>query len=78
PSCFTSGGPTGGAGHLASATSNHSGGVNIGLGDGSVRFAGNTINCGNTSLPPVQIGVSPYGIWGALGSCEGRESASLP
>ena len=30
-----------------SAQSNHSGGVNVGLADGSVRFVSDTVDCGN-------------------------------
>jgi prepilin-type processing-associated H-X9-DG protein len=65
---------TGGA---MNAGSYHPGGVNVVLMDGSVRFITSSINTGNTALPPVAGGPSPYGIWGALGSINGGESNLL-
>jgi hypothetical protein len=58
-----------------SMSSNHTGGVNVGLFDGAVSFVSETIDCnGSNSLQP-EIGVkSPYGIWGALGTPRGGES----
>ncbi|TVQ03755.1 MAG: DUF1559 domain-containing protein, partial [Planctomycetaceae bacterium] len=56
----------------------HPGGVNAVLMDGSVRFISESIDTGNTSLPPpgaVNTGMSPYGVWGALGSIQGGEPA---
>jgi prepilin-type N-terminal cleavage/methylation domain-containing protein len=58
--------------------SNHTGGVNAGLGDGSVRFISDTVNCGNLNAYAVKSGPSPFGIWGAFGSPDGGESASAP
>jgi len=65
---------TGGA---LNASSYHTGGVNVLLGDGSVRFVSDSVDTGNTSLAPVASGPSPYGIWGAMGSITGQESLSL-
>ena len=45
--------------------------------DGSVRFVSDSVDTGNTSLPPVVIGASPYGVWGAMGTAAGGEVASL-
>ena len=57
--------------------SNHTGGVNIGLCDGGVRFISDTIDTGglpnyqwNEAIPSV------YGAWGALGSIAGGDSSS--
>jgi len=73
-----------GQGHgINSASSNHTGGVNIGMADGSVQFVSNTIDCGNqqygalaTDLEPMS-GPSPFGVWGAMGSINGGESKSM-
>lgn len=58
-------------------TSYHSGGVNALRGDGSVMFVSDTIDTGDLSAAQVTSGPSPYGVWGALGSINGGESASL-
>ena len=66
------------------AQSWHSGGVNVGFFDGSVRFVSDTVdvNGGNftaagtpTSLPTT--GPSSWGVWGGLGTPNGGESVSL-
>jgi len=62
---------------LASPSSNHSGGVNVGFADGSVHFISETINCGNTSAFQTLTGPSPYGVWGALGTPCCGEPATL-
>src|SRR4029079_17341948 len=52
-------------------TSEHPGGVQVAMGDGSVRFITNNIDCGNLAAiaPTADSGYgSPYGVWGALGS----------
>ena len=59
-----------------SASSYHSGGVNCGMGDGSVRFISDTIDVGDMSKGCVTSGESPYGVWGAMGSRSGGETAS--
>lgn len=56
-----------------SATSMHVGGVHVLMGDGAVRFVSENINAGTASSTEVTSGVSPYGVWGALGSKSGSE-----
>jgi prepilin-type processing-associated H-X9-DG protein len=60
----------------------HSGGVNAGFLDGSVRFITDNINTnglnGNIGGGnPDHSGPSVFGVWGALGSINGGESVSL-
>lgn len=69
---------------VISASSNHSGGVQVGLGDGSVRFVSDTVSCLSTgvsstysSIAPKTSGKSQFGVWGALGSVNGGESDAL-
>jgi prepilin-type processing-associated H-X9-DG protein len=66
---------------MFSADSYHPGGVNGAMCDGSVRFFSETINTGNLGAPVPRLnslGLSPYGVWGALGSKDGAESVSNP
>jgi len=74
------------------ASSNHTGGVNVGLLDGSVRFVSDSVQVENQSATTIQrggatfelltassfTGASPYGVWGALGTIDGGESTTLP
>jgi prepilin-type processing-associated H-X9-DG protein len=81
PSC-SSDNNTGQWGLLVAASSMHTGGANIALADGAVRFISETIesdtaNYGVTQ-PAKYSGKSPYGVWGALGSKDGGESVSIP
>jgi hypothetical protein len=66
-------------------TSFHTGGVNCGVGDGSVRFVSNTVNARDTNIdvPPapndsLNSGPSPYGVWGNFGARNSGASTSLP
>ena len=64
---------------LRSASSEHSGGVNVSLFDGSVRFISDTVDCGRYTTPNLipNTGPSFYGIWGSLGSANGGESPAI-
>jgi prepilin-type N-terminal cleavage/methylation domain-containing protein len=58
--------------------SRHPAGVHGLMCDGAVKFIAETIDTGNRSLPPADApgqpnGISPYGVWGALGSAGGGE-----
>ncbi|MDR1383333.1 MAG: DUF1559 domain-containing protein [Planctomycetaceae bacterium] len=63
---------------MVSASSYHTGGVNVSLGDGSATFVSDTINAGTLTdtTTPVISGISPFGVWGAMGSINGGESVS--
>ncbi|MDR0869240.1 MAG: DUF1559 domain-containing protein [Planctomycetaceae bacterium] len=82
PSCWGSGGVAYEARTLNAASSYHSGGVNVGLGDGSVRFISETINWSTGTMDDnvkcVQSGKSLFGVWGAFGSAKGGESTTPP
>ena len=65
---------------LMSASSRHTGGAHIARGDGSVSFISDTVNAQTTGVTTpatcVKGGRSPFGVWGAMGSVNGGESAT--
>ena len=58
---------------LYSASSLHEGGVHVLMADGAVRFVSENINTGTLTAAEVTSGISPYGVWGALGTKSGSE-----
>ena len=60
--------------------SNHTGGVNVALADGSVQFLSNSIDTGDLTVGRngVLTGPSPYGVFGALGTIASGEVAQFP
>jgi prepilin-type processing-associated H-X9-DG protein len=88
-----SGGPNVWNEAILSASSNHTGGVNCLLADGSVHFISETIQTQNLDkLPSAAFGFtggvggqvqhwkgqSIYGVWGALGSAQAGDMATIP
>jgi len=75
PSCSSGGGHNDPA--LHPPTSNHTGGVNCSLVDGSVQFISDTIATGDLTRRAIRGGgATNYGPWGALGSRAGGESTT--
>ena len=66
---------------IMTPSSRHSGGVNITMSDGSVRFVSETIDCGDSSanndLYRGTGAASGYGVWGAMGSLNGGETVAM-
>jgi prepilin-type processing-associated H-X9-DG protein len=76
--------------HQVSASSNHSGGVNVGMCDGSVKFVTDSVDSGDPTkrlgdplttdtnqMGHKWTGPSTYGVWGGAATPAGGESTSL-
>jgi prepilin-type N-terminal cleavage/methylation domain-containing protein len=72
PSCYEGADNPSNRSGIFSVSSYHPGGAVVCLGDASVRFITDNINCGNYGAPPNRN----YGVWGALGTINGGESLS--
>ncbi|MCA9127881.1 MAG: DUF1559 domain-containing protein [Planctomycetales bacterium] len=77
PSCHWGG--VDGNEDMSPPSSYHTGGVQVSMGDGSVHFVSNNIDTGNQLADSLANpgGPSDYGVWGALGSKNGGETASI-
>ena len=74
---------------MVGAGSYHPGGVNAAFVDGSVRFVTDSVQTNLSGVRPgpcpvvrdnvtmVNMGASPYGVWGAMATINGGESVSL-
>ena len=62
----------------ATMSSFHPGGGNVVMADGSVHFISETIDAGDPTAQEATTGPSNYGVWGALGTRNGKESKSIP
>ncbi|MGN6134449.1 MAG: DUF1559 family PulG-like putative transporter [Aureliella sp.] len=58
-------------------SSNHTGGVNAALADGSVRFISSSIDTGNLNVAQTASGPSNYGVWGSMGSKNGGDITTI-
>ena len=77
PSCAEGGNTNADSAHVAIApSSTHTGGVQVLMADGGVRFISENIDTGDLSQPspnPTSSVPSPYGVWGSLGTKSGGE-----
>ncbi len=84
-SCSSTGADGAGDGFVITASSSHSGGVNVCMMDGSVRFVSETIDTGDlmNKMDPNGLrddqykGQSKHGVWGAMATPKGKETVTL-
>ena len=64
---------------MIAAGSSHSGGANVVMLDGSVRFVSETIDAGDISWKNVDTyrGKSMHGVWGAMATPRGKEAVTI-
>ena len=79
PSCAASTPPSGkSVGGWFTASSRHTGGCHVLMGDGTVKFINENINTGfSIATEPQADGQSSYGIWGAIGTIAGGETIGV-
>ena len=58
---------------IMTVSSNHPGGVNAAMADGSVRFITDSIDAGDPTILNRLSAPSPYGVWGAIGTRAGAD-----
>ncbi len=64
---------------IVAASSYHSGGVNVCMGDASVRFVSDSVDTGNsTTTLTSSVEPSPRGVWGAMHTAACNETVTLP
>jgi len=85
PNKTVCGGVNGGANLICPPSSRHQGGVHVLMADGAVKFITDSIEAGNSANGVVWAGgpgnraagsISPYGLWGALGTRANKEVIS--
>jgi prepilin-type processing-associated H-X9-DG protein len=64
-----------------SISSRHQGGAHVAMADGAIKFLTDSIEAGNGNAVPISHmnipgSVSPYGLWGALGTRASKEVIS--
>jgi prepilin-type N-terminal cleavage/methylation domain-containing protein/prepilin-type processing-associated H-X9-DG protein len=66
----------------AGGSSRHQGGIHVLMGDGAVKFITDSIEAGRQTAPVIRLGnvpgaISPYGLWGALGTRGSKETVDM-